>query len=108
MLISILLRVTEFLFNSEYLMTSRNDPTTSSLIKLATEVLVYFNYLLILNLKIKTYLNSKTVLLAIIKSSFSYNLNHELWDQLMNLLSSASSNPDVIDKWIVSFEKIDH
>jgi hypothetical protein len=78
MLITILLRVAEFLFNSEYLVNNRNDPTTSHLIKLITE----------------------TVLLAIVKASFSFNLNIELWDQLMSLLSSVSSNSDVIDKWI--------
>lgn len=78
MLITILLRIADFLFNSEYLVNNRNDPATSNLIKLTTE----------------------TVLLAIVKASFSFNLNIELWDQLMSLMSSVSSNSDVIDKWI--------
>ncbi len=78
MLITILLKVAEFLFNSEYLVNNRTEPATSHLIKLTTE----------------------TVLLAIVKASFSFNLSVELWDQLMALMSSVSSNPDVIDKWI--------
>jgi hypothetical protein len=78
LLITILLKVSDFLFNSEFLVNNRQDPAASHLIKLITE----------------------TVLLAIIKSSFSFNLNIGLWNQLMNLLSSVSSNPDVVDKWI--------
>jgi len=43
---------------------------------------------------------TETVLLAIVKASFSFTVGNELWDQLMALLSSVSSNSDVIDKWI--------
>ena len=78
MLIKILLRIAETLFTSDYLTNTRNDAATSSLIKLITE----------------------TVLLAIVKASFSFNLSIELWDQLMHLMSSVSSHSDVIDKWI--------
>jgi hypothetical protein len=78
LLITILLRITDFLFNSEYLSSNRNDPSTSHLIKLITE----------------------TCLLAIIKASFSFNLHSDLWNQLMSLLSSFNSNPDVVDKWL--------
>ncbi len=38
MLITILLKVADFLFNSEYLLNNRNEPATSQLIKLMTEV----------------------------------------------------------------------
>ena len=69
----------DFLFNSEYLINNRSDPATSHLIKLITE----------------------TVLLAIIKASFSFNLSIEIWDQLMSLLSAVNSYSDVVDKWIV-------
>jgi hypothetical protein len=78
LLITILLRITDFLFNSEYLSNNRNDPSTSHLIKLITE----------------------TCLLAIIKASFSFNLHPDLWNQLMSLLSSFNSNQDVVDKWL--------
>lgn len=44
----------------------------------------------------------QTVLLAIIKATFSFNLSIEIWDQLMSLLSSVNSYSDVVDKWIVS------
>ncbi len=40
MLITILLKIAEFLFNSEYLINNRNEPATSQLIKLTTEVLI--------------------------------------------------------------------
>ena len=43
---------------------------------------------------------TETVLLAVVKASFSFTVGNELWDQLMALLSSVSSNSDVIDKWI--------
>ena len=81
LLISILLRVADFLFNSEYLINNRTDPATSHLIKLITE----------------------TVLLAVIKATFSFNLSIEIWDQLMSLLSSVNSYSDVVEKWIVSY-----
>jgi len=38
LLITILLKVSEFLFNSEYLVNNRHEPATSQLIKLMTEV----------------------------------------------------------------------
>lgn len=78
LLVTILLKVSEFLFNSEYLANNRHEPATSQLIKLMTE----------------------TVLLAFVKASFSFTVNKELWDQLLGLLSSVSSNSDIIDKWI--------
>lgn len=78
LLITILLKASEFIFTSEYLVNNRHEPATSQLIKLMTE----------------------TVLLAIVKASFSFTVNNDLWDQLMALLSSVSSNSDVIDKWI--------
>lgn len=84
LLISILLRVADFLFNSEYLINNRTDPATSHLIKLITE----------------------TVLLAIIKATFSFNLSIEIWDQLMSLLSSVNSYSDVVDKWIEVIEDL--
>ena len=40
------------------------------------------------------------MLLAIVKASFTFSVNFDLWDQLMSLLSSVSSNGDVIDEWI--------
>lgn len=40
------------------------------------------------------------MLLAIVKASFTFSVNFDLWDQLMSLLSSVSSNADVIDEWI--------
>lgn len=86
MIITILLRVSEFVFNSEQLMSSQraSDPATSQLIKLITE----------------------TLLLAMIKASFSFNLDANLWDELMRLLSLVSSNQDVVDKWIDSIDDL--
>ena len=52
------------------------------------------------------YFAVKTVLLAIIKATFSFNLSIEIWDQLMSLLSSVNSYSDVVDKWIVSGQLI--
>lgn len=78
LLITILLKASEFIFTSEYLVNNRHEPATSQLIKLMTE----------------------TALLAIVKASFSFTVSNDLWDQLMTLLSSVSSNSDVIDKWI--------
>lgn len=43
---------------------------------------------------------AKTILLSIVKASFSFNLSCEIWDQLMNLLSSVNSFTDVVEKWI--------
>ncbi len=40
LLITILLKVSEFIFNSEYLANNRHEPATSQLIKLMTEVRV--------------------------------------------------------------------
>ena len=40
MLITILLKVSEFIFNSEYLISNRNDAATCQLIKLITEVFI--------------------------------------------------------------------
>jgi hypothetical protein len=38
--------------------------------------------------------------MAIIKASFHFHVNIDIWDQLMHLLSSFNSNLDVVDKWI--------
>ena len=42
LLITILLKVADFLFNSEFLVNNRSDPATSHLIKLITEVAFVF------------------------------------------------------------------
>jgi hypothetical protein len=43
------------------------------------------------------------MLLAFVEATKTVNIPNELWDNLMNLLSSVTSNPHIIDKWIVSY-----
>ena len=66
MLITILLKVAEFIFNSEYLANNRHETATSQLIKLMTE----------------------TMLLAIVKASFTFSVNFEL----QKLISKCNSS----------------
>jgi hypothetical protein len=78
MVIMTLLKVADFLFNSEYLINNnRNDPDGNYLIKLMTD----------------------TLLTAIVKASLSFNINLNLWDQLLKLLAGVNSNSQVVDMW---------
>jgi hypothetical protein len=43
------------------------------------------------------------MLLAFVAFVKTVNIPNELWDNLMNLLSSVTSNPHIIDKWIVRY-----
>jgi hypothetical protein len=78
LVINVLLRVSDYVFNSDSLAGYRSDQTVSSLFKAVTEVL----------------------LLAFEKASVSYQLPNDLWDQLMGLMSSVNMYNDVIDKWL--------
>jgi hypothetical protein len=78
LIINVLIRISDHIFNSDYLLNNRNDPTISSLFKAVTEVL----------------------LLAFEKASINILLPNDLWDQLMGLMSSVNMYNDVIDKWI--------
>ncbi|CAF0829024.1 unnamed protein product [Brachionus calyciflorus] len=108
MLIKILLRVCNFLFNSnsDYLsLNSTNTPgaastTTSSNTRSGENQSTSSSISQLIKL------TTETTLMAMIKATYNFSLPNDLWDQLVNLFQIVNSNHDVVDKWMESIDDL--